>query len=244
MNPQWQFPLEALRQTPSTVSIQDEMSRRQRGIDWLMRMGATLNMGLGPCLTGATYFHRFYMRRMLEDYNELEIAATCLFLASKTEENGKRLEDVVTVMLAKVHGIPPAEVAGAYENEAKSLEHLVLTYEEVLLEVLCFDFDVRYPHTYLADIIATYDATSPDPILHSLIDCAWSVAHDSYRTPLCILLPPQIIAAASFLFAQCLAEGPNSPSLTERLEVANSTDTRWRQVLGISENDVQQVAGK
>jgi hypothetical protein len=44
MNPQWQFPLEALRHTPSCISIVDEMSRRQRGVDWLMRMGATLNM--------------------------------------------------------------------------------------------------------------------------------------------------------------------------------------------------------
>jgi cyclin K len=123
------------------------------------------------------------------------------------------------------------------------LEHLILTYEEVLLEVLCFDFDVRYPHTYLADIIATYDTHTPDPVAQRLTDCAWSVAHDSYRTPLCILLPPQVIAAAAFLFAQCLAEGPNGPSLTERLEVANPADTPWCQILGISGNDLQQVAG-
>ena len=123
------------------------------------------------------------------------------------------------------------------------MEHLILTYEEVLLEVLCFDFDVRYPHTYLADIIATYDPTLPDPIVSSLIDCVWSVAHDSYRTPLCVLLSPQVIAAAAFLFAQCLADGPNSPSLTERLQFANSADTQWCQILGISENDVQEVAG-
>jgi hypothetical protein len=74
---------------------------------------------------------------MLEDYNELvgavltsrhkriihqfgtitqEIGATCLFLASKTEENGRRLEDIVTIMLAKVHGIAPAEVEGMYDT--------------------------------------------------------------------------------------------------------------------------------
>lgn len=81
------------------------------------------------------------MRRMLEDYHEYvrltsfyderdeinnspnscdqEIAATCLFLASKTEENGKRLEDLVTVALAKLHSIAPSEVAGAYDNVSK-----------------------------------------------------------------------------------------------------------------------------
>jgi Cyclin, N-terminal domain len=86
------------------------------------------------------------MRRMLEDYNELvgvltsrhnrsihrsgtiqEIGATCLFLASKTEENGKRLEDIVTVMLAKVHGIAPAEVEGMYDTVSDAVNgHLHL----------------------------------------------------------------------------------------------------------------------
>ena len=166
----------------------------------------------------------------------------------------------MTVMLAKVHGVAPAEVADRYESvgngvncmleyrpsdfyqEARSLEHLILTYEEVLLEVLCFDFDVRYPHTHLADIIATYDANSSDTMVDGLVECAWSVAHDSYRTPLCVLLSPEVIAAAAFLFAQCLVEGPNGASLTERLEV-NPMDTPWCQTLGISTNDLQQVAG-
>lgn len=88
MSSQWQFPLEAIRRTPSAIPLEEEMLRRQRGVDWLMRVGATLNMcvcsllrtrrgrrmteyrGLGPCLTAATFLHRFYMRRMLEDYHE------------------------------------------------------------------------------------------------------------------------------------------------------------------------------
>jgi hypothetical protein len=37
----------------------------------LLIAGLVVTRGLGPCLTAATYFHRFYMRRMLEDYNEL-----------------------------------------------------------------------------------------------------------------------------------------------------------------------------
>jgi hypothetical protein len=113
----------------------------------------------------------------------------------------------------------------------------------VLLETLCFDFDVRYPHTYLADVVATFDPYSTDTYSHSLIDCAWSVAHDSYRTPLCVLASPQAIAAAAFLFAQCLAEGPTGPTLTERLYSPRPNDTDWRQILGLSEDDTTSVAG-
>ena len=86
---QWLFPLSALRDTPSEITLQEEMSRRQRGVDWLFRVGVSLGMsvsldlwhhtcspltyrGLGPCLTAAAFFHRFYMRRMMEDYPEKE----------------------------------------------------------------------------------------------------------------------------------------------------------------------------
>ncbi|KAG8823576.1 hypothetical protein FRC17_009292 [Serendipita sp. 399] len=177
---------------------------------------------------------------MLEDYHEYEIAATCLFLASKTEENGKRLEDLVTVALAKIRSIPPNEVAGAYDAEAKRWEHVILTYEEVLLEVLCFDFNIHFPHAFLADIVSSLESSRQRN--GPLIECAWSVAHDSYRTPLCVLESPQVIAAACLLFAQCLIDGPDGPTLTQRLEVQQFNEPNWRQILGISENEMQSVA--
>ncbi|KAG8781695.1 hypothetical protein FRC15_008246 [Serendipita sp. 397] len=240
MDPQWRFSLSELRETPSCLPLEEEMSRRHKGIDWLMRVGATLRMGLGPCLTAATYFHRFYMRRMLEDYHEYEIAATCLFLASKTEENGKRLEDLVIVALAKIRSIPPNQVAGSYDAEAKRWENVILTYEEVLLEVLCFDFNIHYPHAFLADIASSLESSRQRS--GPLVECIWSVAHDSYRTPLCVLESPQVIAAACLLFAQSLIDGPEGPSLTQRLEVQQHGEPNWRQILGITENDLQSIA--
>lgn len=61
-----------------------------------------------------------------------EIGATCLFLASKTEENGKRLEDIVTVMLAKVHGIAPAEVEGMYEAVSNAVNYICKFHQTVI----------------------------------------------------------------------------------------------------------------
>lgn len=118
-----------------------------------------------------------------------------------------------------------------------------MTYEEVLLEVLCFDFDVQHPHAYLADIFATYDSYTTDEYTNRLIECGWSVAHDSYRTPLCVLEPPQITAAAVFLFAQCLAEGPTGPTLNERLTSPRPNDPDWKHLLSLSEEDTEAVSG-
>ena len=39
----------------------------------------------------------------------------------------------------------------------------------------------------------------------------------SYRTPLCILYSPAVIAAACFVLAQHIQEGPQSSSLAERI---------------------------
>lgn len=55
-----------------------------------------------------------------------------------------------------------------------------------------------------------------------LIDhkCALTMHTTRYRTPLCIFFPPHIIAAACFILAQRVAEGPHSPSLDARISVS------------------------
>jgi hypothetical protein len=39
----------------------------------------------------------------------------------------------------------------------------------------------------------------------------------SYRTPLCLLYPPKIIATACYVLAQRIADGPHSASLDARI---------------------------
>ncbi len=79
-----------------------------------------------------------------------------------------------------------------------------------------------------------------------------------YRTPLCILYPPQIIATACFVLAQYLAEGPNSLPLEARISFsapsaslptppshkASSPDASRLAIefFALSESDVQDVA--
>lgn len=41
--------------------------------------------------------------------------------------------------------------------------------------------------------------------------------HPRYRTPLCVLFPPRIIAAACHVYAQRILDGEHSPSLDSRL---------------------------
>ena len=94
---QWYFDLEHLYKTPSAEDgklIQDELMERNKGVDFMFRVGITLGLyvfarcpvpraarrlthdlslcvrsSLTPLYTAATYLHRFYMRHSLEDYN-------------------------------------------------------------------------------------------------------------------------------------------------------------------------------
>ncbi|KAJ3571894.1 hypothetical protein NP233_g3449 [Leucocoprinus birnbaumii] len=160
--------------------------------------------------TAATWFHRFYMRYSMSDFHRQDVAATCIFLATKTEECGRKLRDVARVCQAKIHSTDVNNIP-ADGREVEQCQAAILLTEEVLLEAICFDFVVENPHSYLVDI---FDAVSTDDLVQ---EYAWSIAHDSYRTPLCVFFPPKIIAAACFVLAQRIHDGPNSPSLDARI---------------------------
>lgn len=81
-----------------------------------------------------------------------------------------------------------------------------------------------------------------------------------YRTPLCILQSPRIIAAACYILAQKVAEGPNSASLDDRVSLSAGSASlptppsqqpappnsshRTLELFALTEWDVGCVAGK
>lgn len=158
--------------------------------------------------TAATWFHRFYMRYSMEDYHRQvralpfcmtsltadalascqDVAASCIFLATKTEECGRKLRDVAKVFYSKVAKIDindisddnkvGVHVASAWQitdgkQELETYQTAILLTEEALLEALCFDFVVDSPHAELVDLVAARQDTE------QLTECAWSIANDT-----------------------------------------------------------------
>ncbi|KAJ7774654.1 cyclin-like protein, partial [Mycena maculata] len=210
---QWLFPLSALHATPTNWSIEKEMYDRARGIEFLFRLGSSLVLPTSAILTAATWFHRFYMRYSMQDHHRQDVAASCIFLATKTEECGRKLRDVARICQVKIMN---REVLPE-SKEVEQCQALILLTEEVLLDALCFDYVVESPHSKLVDL---FDARDDDT---NVQECAWSFAHDSFRTPLCLLYPPQIIAAACYVLAQRVVDGPNSISLDARVSSSAPT---------------------
>ncbi|KAI5124546.1 hypothetical protein M0805_003068 [Coniferiporia weirii] len=212
---QWIFPASALLATPSastsSLSLDKELYDRARGVEFLFRLGASLQLPTTALCTAATWFHRFYMRFSLEDYHRQDVAAACIFLATKTEECGRKLRDVAKVCQNKITGLSVENVSDA---DIQTCQDAILATEEILLEALCFDFVVDSPHEILVDLLERYvQDESEEP----LRDAAWSIAHDSYRTVLCLLFDVRIIAAGCFILAQRFVDGDHSASLDARI---------------------------
>lgn len=209
---QWLFPISALSRTPTAQdrSLHEEMYDRSRGIEFLYRLGCSIGLHSPGLFTAATWFHRFFMRFSMLDYHRQTIAAACIFLATKTEECGRKLRDVARVSTSKAKGIDVCDIP---ENgpDVEEVSGQILAAEEVLLEALCFDFVVDSPHADLVEIFDAHDVGD------RFQDLAWSIAHDSYRTPLCVLYPPKIIATACCILTQRIVDGPHSLSLDARV---------------------------
>ncbi|KAG2368520.1 cyclin-like protein [Suillus spraguei] len=210
MQSQWIFPISALQLTPSVVTssytVAKELYDRSRGVEFLFRLGSSLGLPTSAMFTAATWFHRFFMRYSMEDYHRQDVAASCIFLATKTEECGRKLRDVARVCQAKIAG-KDVTLIHSESPEVDQLQNVILLTEEVLLEALCFDFVAPSPHAELIDLFDAYQEDS-------------HIAHDSYRTPLCVLFPPRIIASACYVLAQRAVDGPHSASLDARISAS------------------------
>ncbi|KAG6868369.1 hypothetical protein C0993_004015 [Termitomyces sp. T159_Od127] len=145
-----------------------------------------------------------------------DVAASSIFLATKTEECGRKLRDVARVGRAKIQNIDANNIP-LDSKEIDQFSNLILHIEEYLLEAICFDLVVESPHAELVDL---FDAHEKDILVQ---EYTWCIAHDSYRTPLCILYPPKVIAAACYVLAQRISDGPNSPSLDARISISAPT---------------------
>jgi cyclin K len=112
------------------------------------------------------------MRYSLQHFHRQDVAAACVFLATKTEECGRKLRDVAKVYHSKLAGIDPGLIPSD-SKEVDQYQTAILVTEEYLLQAICFDFAVESPHAELVDLFVA----RPDD--RSVQDYAWTFAHDS-----------------------------------------------------------------
>ncbi|KAA0188154.1 Cyclin-C [Fasciolopsis buskii] len=142
--------------------------------------------------TATVYFKRFYSRNSLSSIDPWLMVPSCLFLASKVEEFGVLSQkNLLASCRNVVHNHYAAYFPDGYGYPYRAQD--VLECEFILLEAMDCSLIVFHPYRPLVQFCEELR-----PQLHELADLllerAWWIVNDSFRTDVCLHYPPYIIA--------------------------------------------------
>ena len=202
---QWIFTEAELSRAPSILagcSEQKERENRTKGVNFILQVGIMLKLPQITLSTASVFFHRFFMRHAMEDVSNPKglhyypIAATCLFLATKVEENCRKVKELV-VACVKVALKDPDKNVDDQDREYWRWRDNITTYEDLLMEALCFDFSLDSPYKTLFELLLRFKEQDNK----RLRNAAWAFVNDSCVTVMCLLFPSRVIATAALYAA-------------------------------------------
>ena len=212
----WLFTDDELHRSPSVQTghtVERELSERGKGCEFIFKVCYKLRVPQQTISTACVFLHRFYMRHSLREYHYYEVAATCVFLATKCEETVRKLRDIVVACCQTALKNDRAQI-DEQSKEYWRWRDVILYTEETLLEALCFDLNVIQPYASLKRFWRLFGA---DP---TIARTAWAFANDSFRAAICVQYEPRTVAAAALHFASIFHDTPLQTATT----VANSNN--------------------
>ncbi len=186
------------------ISIEDERMIRKSWSRLIQQAGLRLEL---PTLTTATaiaYFQRFYCRVSFVDYDPFRTAQAVLFLASKVEENGRRVRDIINTTYRLQHprlDEPPLQVSKQYWD----MKEEVIGMEQTVLRVLNYELEVRHSHQYVLQLVRELNGSDEIANL-SFCLCNDLIAH----TTLPLQYTPHALAVSALFVANELLTATNT----------------------------------
>ena len=184
--------------TGEPLSLEDEKRLRSHWAAFIQQTGALLDLPNVTVCSACVYWHRFYSHCALQEYDPLIAAQASLLLASKVEENSRRVRDVINVAHATSQpSAPPLAISQLYWD---TKEH-ILRMEQAMLRALGFSMSYTHPHFYLLHICRHLECSA------SLTSLAYYILNDSQRTTLSLQYqPPSLACAAVYLASEMVSE--------------------------------------
>ncbi|KAI9281096.1 cyclin-like protein [Sporodiniella umbellata] len=215
----WQVTKEDSQHSPSTkngMHFLEELTWRIRGICFIEVAASRLELPLPVVGTASTLFHRFFTVASLYDYQYDTIAATCLFVACKSEETSRRALDIASIWLYECNDEDISEFADE-----------ILNYELTVIDLTCFDLDIDHPYNYLRDFCKQIEV--PADVLNTCI----ALTNDSYRLPFNQWYGNKVLAAALLLMAfyGCDIEYIHNPD-TELGKIVEESGELFPEIIG------------
>lgn len=172
----------------------------------IQKIGKRLSLRQQVVATAVVYLRRFYLKNSYCETNLPLVAAACVYVAAKAEETAIHIKVVVSEARATFteYGI------ATFPTDSTKLAEM----EFYLIEDLEFHLIVYHPYRSLVHM--TGRDSGPIAARKTMLDMddnsmqmAWFVLNDTYRSELCLLYPPHLIATASIYLAFSLHFPPN-----------------------------------
>ncbi|KAK9451836.1 cyclin-like protein [Limtongia smithiae] len=230
----WIYVVEELQHTPGAhdgISWNEEINTRYKGASFALNVCMQIKLPAPTIYVATTLLQRFYMRFSVKNYHPYNIAATCVFLASKVEETHRKVDDIVLACLRVAQKKPTLQL-DKQDKDYWKWRDIILFNETILLEAICFDlssFDQPTPFQYLIKYIRQLFPKLEQPQLHK---AAWSFINDSARSHLCLLFRPSTIAVAAIYQASFLTSVQIAPP---------QNASAWWDELGVPLQDIKGV---
>jgi protein BUR2 len=197
---QWLFTPAELLRSPSILDgmpAAQELANRQKGVNFITQVGIMLKLPQLTLATASVYLHRLFMRQKMQTeknpgLHHYSAAATALFLATKVEENCRKMRELV-VACCRVAQKQPNLVVDEQNKEYWKWRDTILHNEDVLLEALCFDLQLEQPYRILFEFLQYYGVQDNKNLRNS----SWAFLNDSHVTTMCLLHSPRTIAGAA-----------------------------------------------
>ncbi|GHJ89211.1 hypothetical protein NliqN6_5613 [Naganishia liquefaciens] len=199
----------------------------------IYRLGKKLMLRQIPIATANIYFKRFYLNNALCETDPFILTACCVYVAAKVDETPVHIKSVVSEARAMFSEFGYRGFPADYTKLAEM--------EFYLLEDLEFDLIVFHPYRTLAAVCGREPVDAgefpADPALDtltaaervdklfgkgsgqpgsdvedSILQMAWFILNDTYRTDLSLLYPPYLIALAALYLSFSLEDkSPRDP---------------------------------
>ncbi|XP_011090748.1 cyclin-T1-4 isoform X1 [Sesamum indicum] len=168
---------------------------------FLQNLGIRLNLPQTTIGTAMVLCHRFFVRRSHASHDRFLIATAVLFLASKSEETPRALNDVLRASCEILHKqdftllsyMLPIDWLERYRERITDAEQLILT-------TLNFELNVQHPYESLTSTLQKLGFSQS-----LLVNLALNLVSEGLRSSLWLQFKPhQIAAGAAYLAAKFL----------------------------------------
>ncbi|XP_075240766.1 uncharacterized protein LOC142336104 [Convolutriloba macropyga] len=170
--------------SPNFADMSDRQYRQQAA-NMIQDISKSLAIQPIAVNTAIVYMHRFFVFHSFDAFDRFLVAACCVFLACKVEEQPRKLEHVI-LMFCKWRKLPEKAVKG--EEQRKLIQDFIM-HEQLLVETLGFDVRVEHPHSSVIKITEKIKASK------DLAQTSYMLATNTlHLTTFCLQYTPVVIA--------------------------------------------------